>query len=205
MEFENWLQQSQQVCKEMKRIVAALVTMIATTAAAECYQRTDINIGRQRINTVPTDIQRLVTPDARGYKCVARYRLHIGDHWVTVEGSAVARTETSACEQALDIKAASALEEVPPNSVRADQQLVCSDLPDIRVRSVRRGELIRESEVDLHSHPLERAEPYFVLKQARCRKFIERVSKNQNLIIYQGIICQATTANDSRWLVLDKY
>lgn len=189
----------------MKQIVAALLTMMATTAVAECYQRAEINIGRQRINAVPTDIQTLVTPDRSGHKCVARYRLHIGDAWVTVEGSAVAGTETAACQQALDIKSASALEEVPVRSVRSDQQLVCSDLPDIRVRPVRRGELIRESEVDLHSHPLERAEPYFVWKQARCRKFIERVSLDQNLMIYQGIICQATTANDSRWLVLDKY
>ena len=189
----------------MKLALTLALCVAATTSAAECYQRSEINIGRQKINTTATDIQKMVTPDAQGHRCVARYRLHIGDAWVTVEGSAVARTEALACAQALDIKQAVALEEVRPNSVRADQQLICSDLPDIRVRPVQPGELIWESETDLHSHPLERAQPYFVWKQARCRKFIERTAQNQNLIIYQGIMCQATTVADSKWLVLDKY
>ena len=189
----------------MKLAVLLILFTVGGTAEAACYQRASINITSQKINTAPTDIQRLVTPDARGYQCVARYRLHVGQAWVTVEGTAVARTEDEACKQALDIKRASALEDVPPARVGADQQLVCSDLPDIRVRPVRRGELIWESETDLHSHPLERATPYFTLKQASCRKFIERVPKDQNLIIYQGIICQANTGTNSKWLVLDKY
>jgi hypothetical protein len=189
----------------MKLALSLLLCASSVTAVAECYQRSEINISRQQINTAATDIQKMVTPDAQGQRCVARYRLHIGDAWVTVEGSAVARTEELACARALDIKQGVALEEVRPNSVRADQQLICSDLPDIRVRPVRTGELIWESETDLHSHPRERAEPYFFWKQARCRKFIERVSKDQNLIIYQGIMCQANTVANSKWLVLDKY
>jgi hypothetical protein len=178
---------------------------VVTAAEATCYQRASINIVGQPINTAPTDIQRLVTPDPAGYQCVARYRLHVGQRWVTVEGTATGTTEDRACEQAMDVRRAQALEDVGPARVSADQQLVCSDLPDIRVRSVRRGELIWESETDLHSHPLERATPYFTIKQARCRKFIERVPRDQNLIIYQGVICQATTAQNSKWLVLDKY
>ena len=189
----------------MKLAAFMILFAVGSTAEAACYQRASINITSQKINTAPTDIQRLVTPDTHGYQCVARYRLHVGQAWVTVEGTAVAKTEDKACNQALDIKRARALEDVPPARVGADQQLVCSDLPDIRVRPVRRGELIWESETDLHSHPLERATPYFTIKQARCRKFIERVSKDQNLIIYQGIICQANPVTNSKWLVLDKY
>lgn len=189
----------------MKLITVMVLSAVASHAMAECYQRSEINISRQIINTAPTDIQTLLVPDANGHRCVARYRLHIGDAWTTIEGSAVSKNETTACEQALLLKNAVALEEVQPNSVRADQQLVCSDLPDIRVRPVRRGELIWESEADLHSHPLERKTPYFFWKQARCRKFIERTSLDQNLIIYQGIMCQATTSANSKWLVLDKY
>jgi hypothetical protein len=189
----------------MKRTLIFALCLASSTAWADCYQRSNIKITHQKINTAPTDIQQMVTPDARGQRCVARYRLHIGNAWTTVEGTAVAKNETEACEQALDIKRGVALEEVAPATVGADHQMVCSDLPDIRVRPVRRGELIWESETDLHSHPLERMYPYFYLKQAKCRKFIERVPKNQNLIIYQGIICQATTAKNSKWVVLDKY
>lgn len=189
----------------MKRTAIFLLCLASTTALADCYQRSTINITQQRVNTGPTDIQTLVTPDARGYQCVAQYRLHIGNAWTTVEGTAVASTETQACEKAVDVNRGIVLEEVAPARIGGYQQLVCTDLPDIRVRPVRRGELIWESEVDLHSHPLERAKPYFYLKQAQCRKFIERTPKNQNLIIYQGIICKATTAKNSKWIVLDKY
>lgn len=189
----------------MKLWLLFLGLVVASVAEATCYQRASINIVGQRINTAPTDIQRLVTPDPAGYQCVARYRLHVGQRWITVEGTAVHATEQQACELAMDLRRAQALEDVGPARVGADHQLVCSDLPDIRVRSVRRGEIIWESETDLHSHPLERATPYFSIKQARCRKFIERVSKDQNLIIYQGVICQATTDSNSKWLVLDKY
>ena len=189
----------------MKLAIALTLCVATSVAMADCYQRSNIKITQQKINTVPTDIRTLVTPDVNGQKCVARYRLHIGNAWTTVEGTAVARTETEACGQALDVKRGVALEEVAPATVAADQQLVCSDLPDIRVRPVRRGELIWESEADLHSHPLERKQPYFVWKQAKCRKFIERTSQDQNLIIYQGVMCQSTTAKNSKWLVLDKY
>lgn len=189
----------------MKRTIVLLLCLASTTALADCYQRSTINITQQKINTAPTDIQTLVTPDAQGYRCVAQYRLHIGNAWYTVEGTAVSNSETHACEQALDVKRGTVLEDVAPARVSGDHQLVCTDLPDIRVRPVRRGELIWESEVDLHSHPLERAHPYFYLKQAQCRKFIERRPKDQNLIIYQGIICQATTAKNSKWVVIDKY
>lgn len=189
----------------MKRAIALILCLASATALADCYQRSSINMTQQKINGVPTDIQRLVTPDARGQKCVARYRLHIGNAWTTVEGSAVASNEATACEQAMELKRAIALEEVAPKSVGADHQLVCSDLPDIRVRSVQRGELIWESEVDLHSNGLERSQPYFYLKEARCRKFVERKPKDQNLIIYQGIICQSTTSANSKWVVIDKY
>lgn len=189
----------------MKRTLILLLCLASSSALADCYQRSNIKITQQKINTAPTDIQTLVTPDAKGQKCVARYRLHIGTAWATVEGTAVAKTQEEACSQAVDVKRGIALEEVAPATVSADQQMVCSDLPDIRVRPVHKGELIWESETDLHSNVLERRNPYFQLKESTCRKFIERTPKHQNLIIYQGIICKATTASNSKWIVLDKY
>lgn len=189
----------------MKRAVVLLLVVASTSALADCYQRSNIKITQQKINGVATDIQRLVTPDELGQKCLMRYRLHIGNAWTTVEGTAVAKTEDEACEQAMELKRGVALEEVAPATISADHQLVCSDLPDIRVRPVRKGELIWESETDLHSNGLERTQPYFYIKEARCRKFIERTPKNQNLIIYQGIICQTTTSSKSKWIVIDKY
>jgi hypothetical protein len=205
MEFAYWLHQPHQVRQQMKLAIALTLCVATSTAVADCYMRSNITLWKQPINAEPTDIQRLVVPDDKGQKCVLRYRLHVGNEWKTVEGTGIGRTETEACAQALQLARGSILEEVEPNRVRADTQMVCSDLPDIRVRPVRKGELIWESEADLHSHALERKQPYFFWKQARCRKFIERTSQDQNLIIYQGVMCQSTTTANSKWLVLDKY
>lgn len=188
----------------MKKALILGLCLASSTAMADCYMRSNITLNRQSVYTVPTDVQRLVVPDDRGYKCVMRYRIYVDTAWQTAEGIGYGRAENQACTQALDLSRGVVLQEVEPTSVRADNQMICSDLPDIRVRPVHRNEVIWESEVDMPSHPQERGK-YFVYKQATCRKFIERVNKDQNLIIYQGIICKATTAPNSKWIVLDKY
>lgn len=186
----------------MKRL--ALSLLIASSAVyADCHVRVAVNLSTKTVFGEPTDIQRMVTPDARGQKCVVRYRLNINDDWQTFEGEAVARTEAQACAQAMDTKRGAMLAEVTPQRVRADQQMVCSDLPDIRVRRVRIGESIWESEVDIHIVPAER--PYFRYKNTLCRMFVERNAVNQNLYTYQGVICRENTTKNSKWQVVDKY
>lgn len=170
---------------------------------ADCYMRADINLSQMKVQGTPTDIQKLVAPDALGNKCTVRYRLWADGQWRTLEGSAVARTEAEACARAMTSKIYS-LVEITPGLITSDNQMVCSDLPEITVRPVNRGELIWESETDMHSHPSQRGQ-YFTYKQARCRKFIERTARDQNLIIYQGIICQNDTGPNSKWRVIDKY
>jgi hypothetical protein len=186
----------------MKHIAIAL--LVATGVAhAECHMRMNTNITQQAIFGSATDVQRMVVPDARGFKCVIRYRLNINTDWQTVEGIGVAPTQERACNQASDIKRGVVLGEVTAQKVRADQQLVCSDLPDIRVRTVKLGEVIWESEVDVHTVPAERS--YFVYKNTQCRMFVERNSRDQNLFTYQGIICRLNTTKNSKWQVVDKY
>jgi hypothetical protein len=103
----------------------------------------------------------------------------------------------------MDVGQGQVLSEIEPTSIRSDMQMVCSDLPDIRVRPVRIGETIWESETDMHNHPRERG--YFWYKRAKCRMFQERNPKDRNLITYQGIVCQATGLPNSKWRVIDKY
>jgi hypothetical protein len=151
----------------------------------------------------PTDIQRLVVPDTRGQKCVVRYRVNIGGDWQTAEGSAVAKTDAEACTRAMDVGRGMILADVEPSRISTDTQMVCSDLPDIRVRPVRIGETIWESETDLHSIPQERK--YFWYKRTKCRLFQERNPRDRNLIVYQGVICQANGTPNSKWQVVDKF
>ena len=187
----------------MKRLLVIGLLFASTTAWADCHMRSSINLRTQRVNTGPADVQKLVVPDARGNKCVLRYRINVNDDWQTAEGIGYGATESEACTQAADIKRASILTEVVANRVGADTQMVCSDLPEIRVRPVRIGELVLESETDLHTIP-EYRRP-FMFKRSTCRMFAERDAQNQNLMLYQGVVCRVDNMPNSKWRVIDKY
>lgn len=190
----------------MKLLIIAIAIAglgYCSQAKADCYIRSSTKIARQFVDSQPTDIQKLVTPDAHGQKCVLRYRVNIRDDWQTAEGIGYGATESEACAQAADIRRGSILEEVTSKTVRADSQMVCSDLPDIRVHPVRIGDVIWESETDLHTYPQERK--YFWYKRTQCRMFVERDSRNQNLMLYQGIMCRLNASGNSKWQVIDKY
>lgn len=170
---------------------------------AECYVRTNIQLTRQNIIAGPTDVQRLVVPDPAGSKCVSRYRVYIKDQWHTAEGTATGHNEAEACTRAMDIGRGHALAEVEPDKVSASMTMVCSDLPDIRIRTVHIGETVWESETDMHVHPQER--DYFWYKRSKCRYFTEQSARDNNMITYQGVICKKDSTPGSKWQVIDKY
>jgi len=186
----------------MKRVLLASLCLASALANAECYVRTTTTISRSALLVEPTDFQQIVSPDTKGVKCAIRYRVNVDGEWETVEGVGVHNDSGVACAKAIKLDNAVVLKEPTRDIVKADQQMVCSDLPDIRVRPVRVGEKIWESETDLHRNPNERK--YFVYKNTKCRMFTERETKNGNLQTYQGVICKADT-NSPKWIVVDKY
>jgi hypothetical protein len=187
----------------MKNVIIAGLILASTPAIADCYMRSNIKLTRQVINAGPTDIQRLVVNDGANKKCMVQYRVHIGDEWHTAEGVGQAKEEGPACAQAMDVGQGRVLNEVEPSKITSESDMVCNDLPEIRVRAVRIGEVIWESETDMHRHEQERQ--YFDYKQTRCRMFTERNAKDRNLYTYQGIICKADTNPLGKWRVIDKY
>jgi len=187
----------------MKHTILVGLCLVSAAAHADCYIRSSVRLALQTVNTKPTDMQKLVVPDMKGFKCVLRYRIHIGDEWKTAEGIGYGKTEPLACEYALNLQNGAVLEEVAPSRVRADTQMVCSDLVEIKVRPVRIGETIWDSEADMHRHPDERKP--FNYKDTICRMFTERNDKDRNLYTYQGIMCRITTEANSKWRVIDKY
>jgi len=182
-----------------KLLLLLLLTLASGIIHAECYVRSSIRLTQGQ----PVDWQKLVTPDLRGQKCVMRYRVQVSGNWKTAEGAGYGPDEGTACAQAIDINRGSILEEMTPQSVRADTQMVCSDLPEITVHAVRIGDIIWQSETDIHSIPTERKD--FVYKRSVCRMFVERDTKNANLWLYQGVICKMDATPNSKWRVIDKY
>jgi len=187
----------------MKRVSVFALAFVSTVASADCFIRVSTNLTQKTLTHAPVDRQQLVVPDAKGQKCVLRYRVNIDNEWQTAEGEGVGRTEQEACAQAADPSRASILQEVSANRIRSDSQMVCSDLPEIRVRPVRIGERVWQSEVDLHSHPGERK--YFVYKRTQCRMFSERGARGGNFFAHQGIICKERDSSESKWIVVAKY
>ena len=186
----------------MKQLII-LGLLLSGLAHSECYMRSSTRITRAMIWEQPTDFQQLVVPDPKGQKCVLRYRVNVRLNWKTVEGIGYGRTELDACAQAIDLSRGSILTEATPQTVKSDSQMVCSDLPEIRVHPVRIGDVIWQSEVDVHPMPEER--PYFWYKKTQCRMFAERDHREQNLMIYQGIICKMDSNRNGKWQVIDKY
>lgn len=187
--------------ESMKLWLAGALIACSSVTWADCFHRTQINT-TTRINAGPTDIQRVVTKAYAGYQCATTYRLHMGLEWQTVEGVAQAGTEAEACKLSLELRNGRLLQEVAPTGVRAQSDIVCTEGPTIRVRNVHAGERIWESEADLHWNAKERG--YWFYKKARCRKFQERAVKDGNMLVYNGIMCQAAV-NDTKWVVVDKY
>jgi hypothetical protein len=191
----------------MKLTVALLFTVAGlgycSQSNADCYVHSKIRLSRPAIVAGPTDVQRMAIPDSKGFKCVTNYRVYINKQWYTAEGSATARTESEACNQAMDLGRGSVLAEVEPNRVTSDMSLICSDIPAIQIRPVRVGETIWESETDLHTEKSE--QKYFFYKRDRCRYFTEQAVRENNMITYQGIICKKNSQPNSKWQVVDKF
>jgi hypothetical protein len=187
----------------MKRILVIGLLTASTAVSAECYMRTQVNLSRQAVFGPPTDVHRIVTPEAGGYRCSLQYRVNVNNQWHNAEGQGTGKTEDAACQQAMDLKNGALLADVTPDRVNANTQMVCLDGPEIKVRRVRIGEQIWESEVDVHTVPTER--PYFKFKNTQCRMFVERNAREGNLYTHQGVICRENTTPGSKWLVVAKY
>lgn len=185
----------------MKNILALSLALYAATASADCYIRVNSTIPQSLINSRPTDVQRMVVPDSRGQKCTLQYRLHVENDWQTVEGVGYGKSETEACAQALDTKRGVVLRDADVGKVTAESQMVCSDLPDIRVRKVHVGERIWESETEMHNADRK----YFDYKNTSCRFFTERGARAGNFYPYQGVICRENMTGKSKWVVVDKF
>jgi hypothetical protein len=187
----------------MKKLLL-LGCLLSLNALSDCHIRSAIKIDRSLIMGQPTDLQQMVTVDQRQrYQCTVRYRLNVKLDWQTLEGTGTGTDQTQACARAIDVSRANILQEVNPTTVRANTQMICTDFPDIRVRPVRIGEVIWESETDIHTIPTERA--YFDFKHTRCRMFAERDIKDSTLMVWQGVICRLNSTANSKWQVIDKY
>ncbi len=187
----------------MRRIATVVLGMIvAGSVSAQCYVRQAMTTKQKSQIARITDVQTLAVPvSTTHHKCIVTFRAQIDDQWFTGEGEKTApRTlpEKELCQAALDSGRIQILSRATARDLTVETSMVCDERPEIRVRNVRIGDTVRDSEVRPHPNF---PRPFRYLG-TQCRWFMEPVLKNQDLGQYQGIICQS---HGSEWRVVDKW
>lgn len=186
----------------MFRSTAIVLAVVATTAQADCYVRSAMtNQSRASISAI-ADVEPIVVPisDTQN-KCLVSFRAQVNNNWITAEGSSVglkSLSEDELCRNAIDSSKIQILSRVDGGNVNVETNMVCDDRPEIRVRNVKIGEVVRESEVRPHPN----FPKPFRYRTAQCRWFIEPEPRNSDLLQRQGIICQSF---GNEWRVIDKW
>lgn len=187
----------------MSRKIPLIFLLVATSAYSECYVRSAVTNQTTMSITAVADVEPLVVPiSATQNKCFVTFRAQVNGDWITAEGEKVGpRTisEKELCASALDSGRIQILSRAGGGNLAVEQNMVCNDQPEIRVRTVKRGEMVRESEVRPHPN----FPRTFVYRTAQCRWFIEpEVHPGRDLLQRQGIICQVS---GNEWQVVDKW
>ena len=187
----------------MLRKIPLILLLASASAHSECYVRSAVTNQTAMSITSIADAEPLVVPvSATQQKCIVNFRAQVNGKWITAEGERVgpkSMSEKELCNGAIDSGRIQILSRADGNRMSIEQNMVCNDQPEIQVRSVRRGEMVRESEVRPHPN----FPRPFVYRTSQCRWFIEpEVHPGRDLLQRQGIICQT---NGNEWQVVDKW
>jgi len=187
----------------MLRKIPLILLFASTTAYSDCYVRSAVTNQTTMAIEAIADVDPFVIPiSSTQNKCIVNFRAQVNGQWITAEGEKTGpRTmpEKELCDSAIDSGRVQILSRANGGRMTVEQNMVCNDQPEIKVRSVRRGEIVRESEVRPHPN----FPRPFAYRTAQCRWFIEpEVHPGRDLLQRQGIICQV---NGNEWQVVDKW
>ena len=183
--------------------IPLILALVATSAYSECYVRSAVTSQTTMSITAIADVEPMVVPiSPTQNKCIVTFRAQVNGTWFTAEGEKAGSktiSERELCAGAVDSGRIQILSRANGGRMTVEQNMVCNDQPEIKVRVVKRGEMVRESEVRPHPH----FPKPFVYRTSQCRWFIEpEVHPGRDLLQRQGIICQV---NGNEWQVVDKW
>ena len=180
-------------------IVVALALPI--TAQAQCYVRSAMtNQTAVKITSI-ADVQPMVVPiSATQNKCIVTFRAQVDGAWITADGESVgprSLSDADLCRGAMDQGRAQILSRADGGRLTMEQNMVCTDQPEIQVRNVRIGDQVRESEVRPHPN----FPKPFKYRGTQCRWVLEPELRGGDLLQRQGVICRS---HGPDWNVVDK-
>jgi len=187
----------------MFRTTTLIVALgLANTVQAQCYVRSAMT-NQTAINiTSIADVQPMVVPiSPTQNKCIVTFRAQVNGAWITAEGESVgprSLSESDLCRGAMDQGRTQILSRADGGRMTVEQNMVCTDQPEIQVRRVQIGDQVRESEVRPHPN----FPKQFNYRGTQCRWFIEPEVRNGDLLQRQGIVCRS---HGPDWKVVDKW
>ena len=132
------------------KLFVLLLAAFNSNAVAECYMQSSV-VGQAKgsIEQV-ADIKHWTVPFTNNQrKCMVTFRGYAKHSWWNGVGEHVfssAVTEDSACKVALERGKAQMIETVFGQVVLSEGQMICSDLPEIKVKPVSVGDVVQLSQ-----------------------------------------------------------
>jgi len=187
------------------RIIPVLFALMSGAVGAECYYRSstinDLNARVQRQSEPVRDVMKLTD---RITQCTVTWRLMIDNTWYTAQGRAQGDStpDHQVCAMAQDTGRARLMQQISGSSTSAYQELVCTDQDIPKWKVVKKGDLVRESEVTPDpDHP--GSFPHLGME---CRRFLETIPWGEGLIQNRGVICKLQRGEHSgQWKVIEKW
>ena len=186
------------VCLQMRKILAVLPPLVLTAAPAfateKCIARSASALMNEHVVSAVTDLVRRATT---GF-CEVRYLLTVDgeQHHVVAEAKGTQPTDLL-CKTAIDIGREKLLSGMG-GRFRTETITVCSEGEPIQ-KKVKVGDTVLENELGRSLVDL-----YFRYKNTKCRLFRERLAKNGQLVVNNGVICQ-NDSGGANWIVVDKW
>lgn len=185
-----------------RKSIIALAVVTSANAQADCYVRSAMTNQTAISITSIADVQPLVVPiSATQNKCIVNFRAQVNGQWITAEGENVGpktQSEAILCKGAMDQGRTQILSRADGKSLAVEQNMVCTDQTIPKIRKVKIGDLLQESEVLPHPNFTKR----FAYHNVTCRWFAEPEVRSGDLLHRQGIICRI---HDNEWQVVDKW
>lgn len=180
----------------------ALILIMPTMAAAECYQESvTVNQTQAEIKEI-VDYQKFVKTKENQQICTVMFRAKINNKWYDARGESQGLATDSTdqiCSQAMQTGRTKILEKVEGTAVRSSQTLYCNDFETPQLRhGLKKFDTFKISELKPHPNSTP-----FEYRGTMCAYFLESDidPKTNNLMQWEIVGCIVR----DEWTVVDKF